>query len=123
MRMISYVMLVSTMALLTAYSAVESATPLPVEIVGKDGAPMVLVPAGPFPMGVPTGDRDGGRDEYPRHEVTLHAFYIDKFEVTHGHYAEFVQATGHRTPQNPKNSARTLWKDDQPSGSLAERPV
>jgi sulfatase modifying factor 1 len=121
--MISYIVIAATMALLTAYSVVESAAPQPAEILGKDGAPMVLVPAGPFPMGVPAGDRDGGRDEYPRHDVMLHAFYIDKFEVTHGQYAEFVQATGHRTPQNPKNSARTLWKDGQPSGSLAERPV
>ena len=38
---------------------------------GKDAAPMVLVPAGSFPMGVPEGDRDGGRDEYPRHDVHL----------------------------------------------------
>src|SRR5262249_21042504 len=28
---------------------------------GKDGAPMVLIPAGSFPMGVPPGERDGGR--------------------------------------------------------------
>ncbi|MBK9306058.1 MAG: hypothetical protein IPM58_02970 [Nitrospira sp.] len=47
--------------------------------VGKDGAPMIVVPAGSFPMGVPSGDRDGGRDEYPRHEVFIDTFAIDKF--------------------------------------------
>lgn len=92
------------------------------ELVGKDGAPMIVVPAGTFPMGVPKGDRDGGRDEYPRHEVMLDNYYIDIYEVTHGRYAEFVKATGHRTPVNPKYPKRTLWNDNL-SDSLAERPV
>ena len=93
------------------------------KLAGKDGAPMILVPAGPFPMGVPAGDRDGGRDEYPRHQVDLDAFYIDKHEVTNGRYRQFVKATGHRIPQHPKNPARTLWKGDQVSEAVAERPV
>jgi len=92
------------------------------EITGKDGAPMIRVPAGQFPMGVPKGDRDGGRDEYPRHDVQLDAYYIDKYEVTHGRYEKFVKATGHRIPENPKNSKRTLWSDHL-SDTLAERPV
>src|SRR5512147_2384869 len=90
---------------------------------GKDGAPIVLIPAGPFPMGVPPGDRDGGRDEYPRHEVHLDAYYIDKYEVTNGRYLEFVKATGHRVPQNPKNPTRNLWQGDTLSESLVDRPV
>src|SRR5262245_35785248 len=49
---------------------------------GGDGAPMILIPAGLFPMGVPPGDRDGGRDEYPRHQVYLDDYYIDQYEVT-----------------------------------------
>jgi formylglycine-generating enzyme required for sulfatase activity len=93
------------------------------KLSGKDGAPMVLVPAGPFPMGVPPGDRDGGRDEYPRHQVDLDAIYIDAHEVTNGRYREFVKATGHRLPQHPRNPARTLWKGDQVSEAVAERPV
>jgi sulfatase modifying factor 1 len=92
------------------------------ELVANDGAPMILVPAGSFPMGVPKGDRDGGRDEYPRHEVMLDNYYIDIYEVTHGRYAEFVKATGHRTPENPKYPKRTLWSDHL-SDSLSERPV
>ena len=93
------------------------------EITGKDGAPMVLIPAGPFPMGVPPGDRDGGRDEYPRHEVTLDAFYIDKFEVTNGRYIEFVRATNHRIPQHPKDPSRNLWQKNMMPESVADRPV
>ncbi len=96
---------------------------LPIEIIGQDGAPMVLVPAGSFPMGVPAGDRDGDRDEYPRHEVYLDAFYIDKYEVTNGRYLAFVKATGHRVPQNPQNPTRNLWQGVAISESLTDRPV
>ena len=98
-------------------------SPQAAKLAGKDGAPMVLVPAGPFPMGVPTGDRDGGRDEYPRHDVSLYAFYIDAYEVKNLYYLEFVKATEHRTPQHPNNPARTLWKDGQVSVAVAERPA
>ena len=96
----------------------ETQTPL-----SKDGAPTVLVPAGLFPMGVPPGDRDGGRDEYPRHEVFLDSFVIDQFEVTNGRYFEFVKSTGHRAPQNPTNPTRNLWQGDSITESLADRPV
>jgi formylglycine-generating enzyme len=92
-------------------------------LVGKDGAPMILIPAGTFPMGVPSGDRDGGRDEYPRHEVLLDTFAIDTFEVTNSRYLDFVKATGHRVPQNPKNPTRNLWQGDSITDSLADRPV
>lgn len=92
-------------------------------VIGNDGAPMVLIPAGPFPMGVPTGDRDGGRDEYPRHEVQLDDYYIDTFEVTNGRYLEFVKATSHRVPQNPRNPTRNLWEGAAIRESLVDRPV
>lgn len=90
---------------------------------GKDRAPMVEIPSGSFPMGVPPGDRDGGRDEYPRHEVLLDTFWIDQFEVTNGRYIEFVKSAGHRVPQNPTNPTRNLWQGDSITESLAERPV
>ncbi|MBK8274675.1 MAG: SUMF1/EgtB/PvdO family nonheme iron enzyme [Nitrospira sp.] len=90
---------------------------------GKDRAPMVEVPTGSFPMGVPPGDRDGGRDEYPRHEVVLDTFLIDQFEVTNGRYLEFIKSTGQRVPQNPTNPTRNLWQGGTITESLAERPV
>lgn len=93
------------------------------EIKSKDGAPMVLIPAGSFPMGVPPGDRDGGRDEYPRHEVILDAYYLDKFEVTNGQYIEFVRATNHRVPQHPKDTSRSLWQKGMMPESVTDRPV
>jgi formylglycine-generating enzyme required for sulfatase activity len=103
-------------------AATEQATP-PKEMTGKDGAPLVLIPSGPYPMGVPVGDRDGGRDEYPRHIIEIAAFYIDKYEVTNGRYLDFVKATNHRVPQNPKNPTRNLWEGVAIPESLADRPV
>ena len=47
---------------------------------GQDSAPMAEVPTGSFPMGIPHGGRGGGRDEYPRHQVTVNNFCIDRFE-------------------------------------------
>lgn len=62
----------------------------PTELAGKDGAPLVLVPAGNFVMG---DDEDS-----PRREVFLDAFYVDRFEVTTGRYAKFLAATGSAHP-------------------------
>ena len=67
---------------------------LPTRITGKDGAPMVLVPAGEFTMGSDKGDED----ESPIHRVYLHTFYIDKFEVTNGRFAKFVDAIQSEPP-------------------------
>jgi formylglycine-generating enzyme required for sulfatase activity len=78
-------------------------------LVGNDGAEMVLVPAGTFLMGSTEEEvtallhqyrglrRALFRDESPRHQVFVEAFYIDKYEVTNGRFQQFVQATGYRT--------------------------
>ncbi len=115
--------MVMVVASLLAIPALSLADGLEKEVKGKDGAPMVLIPEGSFPMGVPQGDRDGGRDEYPRHDVFLSSFYIDKFELTNGRYLAFVKATGHRIPQNPKNPTRNLWQGDTIGEVLVDRPV
>ena len=77
---------------------------LPAMIVGRDGAPMVLVPAGEFMMGSDEdeldrwqGNRSAFEDEIPRHRVYLDAFYIDAYEVTNMRFQQFVRDTGHRT--------------------------
>ncbi|MEQ1793250.1 MAG: SUMF1/EgtB/PvdO family nonheme iron enzyme [Nitrospira sp.] len=121
MKALRYLVLAGVV--LVAVPAVTVAEGLEKEVKGKDGAPMVLIPEGSFPMGVPHGDRDGGRDEYPRHDVFVSNFYIDKFELTNGRYLEFVKATGHRIPQNPKNATRNLWQGDVITESLTDRPV
>ncbi|MBX3324813.1 MAG: SUMF1/EgtB/PvdO family nonheme iron enzyme [Nitrospira sp.] len=65
------------------------------EFVGKDGAPMVLIPAGEFWMG--SSDGEGSKDEHPRHYVRLDTFYMDKFEVTNRLFHQFIKNTGHKT--------------------------
>jgi formylglycine-generating enzyme required for sulfatase activity len=70
------------------------AADLPSTVMGSDGAEMVLVPAGPFLM----GSTDGEPDERPVHTVSVAAFYIDRYEVTHAQYAMFLQAKGHKPP-------------------------
>ncbi|MBM4138169.1 MAG: formylglycine-generating enzyme family protein [Nitrospira sp.] len=75
-------------------SAALPLDPFPHEIVGKDGAPMVLVPAGEFTMGSDKGDED----ELPVHHAILNAYYIDKFEVTNGRFAKFVEAIHSEPP-------------------------
>ena len=71
---------------------------------------MAVVPAGEFMMGSPTGDSD----EQPAHKVYVDAFSMDKYEVTVGQYAAFLQATGVDSPSD--------WKTmNQPSHQ--KRPV
>ena len=60
----------------------------PPEIVGKDGAKMVLIPAGEFQMG--SNDSEAREDAKPVHTVYLDAFYMDAYEVTNAQYKQFV---------------------------------
>ena len=113
---VSFIWLVTAAVSLAGGSAASSP-------IGRDGAPMVFIPAGPFPMGVPAGSRDGGRDEHPNHEVFLDAFHIDRYEVTNGRYLEFVRVTGHRKPQHPTNAKRNLWQSGMMPETIADRPV
>lgn len=56
---------------------------------------MVYIPSGTFTMG---GKSDqASPDEYPNHEVTVSAFFMDEHEVTNRQFMEFVEATGYKT--------------------------
>lgn len=90
---------------------------------GKDGAPMVLIPAGEFLMGTSISLRDGGRDEYPERRIFLDAFYMDTYEVTSGRYLEFIKATGHRLPEHPRDKTLTLWKGATVPDAFKDHPV
>ena len=59
---------------------------------------MAVVPAGEFMMGSPTGDSD----EQPAHKVYVETFSMDKYEVTVGQYAAFLQAKGIDPPSDWK---------------------
>jgi formylglycine-generating enzyme required for sulfatase activity len=61
---------------------------------------MVAVPAGRYTM----GSEDGPADERPAHEVVLERYSIDRYPVTNGQFAEFLNAEGAGT--------RVRWYDD-----------
>jgi sulfatase modifying factor 1 len=77
---------------------------------GKDGAPVILIPAGPFTM----GSNDGLPNERPEHQVTLNAYYIDQYEVTAGRYQKFVELA--------KRDVPPTW-DDEAARSLSDYPA
>ena len=77
--------------------------------LGRDGAFMVLIPAGEFQM----GSNDGEDDETPIHTVYLDAFYMDRYEVTNAQYRKFMKATGHWDPK--------YWSD--PKYNAPDQPV
>jgi formylglycine-generating enzyme required for sulfatase activity len=77
---------------------------------GKDGAPMVLIPAGVFTM----GSNDGLPNERPEHRVTLDAYWIDLYEVTLSAYQKFIEAANHNAPPT--------W-DDESASTVGDRPA
>ena len=88
----------------------------------KDGAEMVLVPAGEFLMGTteqevaawlaahPDDTRELFANDLPQRSVYLDAFYIYKTEVTVAQYRKFCQATGREMPPPPSWG----WQDTHP---------
>lgn len=86
----------------------------PINIIGSDDAPMVLILAGKFEMGTNSSEipqlvrwakewyfiaAEWYEDETPRHTVYLDDFYMDKYEVTNAQYARFLNAYGTNTDQ------------------------
>jgi len=55
-------------------------------------AGMVLIPAGSFQMGCMPADGECDKDERPRREINLDAFYLDVHEVTVAEYRQCVEA-------------------------------
>ncbi len=58
----------------------------------RDGATMVWVPPGEFPIGAP------GPDALPERRVSVEGFFLDEFEVTRERYLGFCRATGRWVP-------------------------
>lgn len=79
-------------------------------IKGQDGAPMILIPAGPFTM----GSNDGLPSERPEHSVTLDSYYIDQYEVSMQLYGAFLLAAKHDAPPT--------W-DDEAATTVGDRPA
>ena len=95
-----------------------------------DSEDMVMVPGGPFLMGVDKVvnvdmekmskrqklrylvSRAAFHDEGPAHNIIVDTFLIDKYELTNKKYAEFMKATGHPAPAYWDDSKRN--KPNQP---------
>ena len=89
--------------------------PLPESVVAPiDGAEMVLIPDGPFTMGISPEELQQVflldqketavfLTEIPARTVYLEPYYIDRYPVTNYQYRRFVEETGHKEPW--------LWKD------------
>ena len=60
------------------------------QIIGQDGAEMVLIPAGEFQMG--SDDINANDFGKPVHTVYVDAFYMDTYEVTNAQFKAFVDA-------------------------------
>ena len=87
-------------------------------LVAPEG--MVQVPAGEAWI----GDGDGDPNEGPRRRVTVHAFWIDRIEVTNEAYAGFVAATGRPAPGvGVEWAAKWAWRDGRPPAGTEGDPV
>lgn len=78
---------------------------------------MASIDAGVFKMGSETGLAD----ERPVHEVSLEAFWIDKFEVSNRDFAKFIEATGHIT-QPEKGEGGLVFASPNESLAISLNP-
>ena len=95
-------------------------------ILGKDGAEMVLIPAGDFQMG--SNDNEADDNEKPVHTVYVDAFYIDKYEVTNAQFKAFVDANPQwgkdRIPRNYHSGTYlNHWKGNSYLSGRGNHPV
>jgi formylglycine-generating enzyme required for sulfatase activity len=83
----------------------------------KDGMPMVHVPAGSFMMGsLPTdGTNNIGipyPNEFPQHEVSVDAFWLDKLEVSNAQYQICVDEMACLPPRDLGSNTRKIYFGD-----------
>ena len=64
---------------------------------GTAPATLVHLPGGPFPMGDDSVWAYPDDGEGPVHEVEVRPLLVDAYTVSNARFAEFVDATGHRT--------------------------
>jgi formylglycine-generating enzyme required for sulfatase activity len=65
---------------------------------------------GAFNMGALENDPDAQSWEKPQHQVLVSDFYMAKFTITLGQFAEFIAATGYQTDAD-KDSGSYIWTD------------
>jgi formylglycine-generating enzyme required for sulfatase activity len=85
-------------------TATPTEEPSNMRISSIDGMPQVYIPAGTFHMG--GYDARSAPDEFPSHDVTLDAFWMDQLEVTNGMYQLCVGAGVCKLPQSVESQRR-----------------
>ncbi len=73
---------------------------------------MVFIPGSTFEMGA--NNEQASPDEYPKHKVTVGAFYMDITEVTNAQFQKFVDATRYVTTAERKPDWEELKKSVPP---------
>lgn len=73
---------------------------------------MTWIEGGTFQMGA--DNRQASEDEYPKHQVTVSGFWMDRTEVTNAQFAAFVRATGYITTAEKKPDWEQLKKQLPP---------
>ncbi|GEM_PF-1374159 len=72
-----------------------------IKVNPKDGAEMILIPAGKFLMGSTSDDKLANKTEQPQHWVYLNSYYIYKTEVTVAQYRKFCKSIKRDMPEEP----------------------
>ncbi len=99
-----------------------SKTTIVTKVNAKDGAEMVLIPAGEFQMGMSEDEvaawlrdnpdsnikRTAFAPQMPKHKVNVDSFYMYRTEVTVAQYRKFCEATNRAMPKDPDD---WKWKD------------
>jgi len=86
----------------------EKSPTAPVDVLTKSGVEMIFLPGGQFTMGTSQGEADEG----PAHPVTVTAFMIDKFPVTHDMFVKVQLPNPSHWQDNPKKPVeRVRWRD------------
>lgn len=87
---------------------------------GGTAPEMVVIPAGRFLMGSPSGEKGRRKNEGPQHEIILaRGFALARTEITVAQFRAFVDATGYRTSAERRGRS-TIY--DERTGGMAERP-
>jgi formylglycine-generating enzyme required for sulfatase activity len=81
----------------------------------RDGAEMVLVPAGTFLYGSRVEDKEAQQNEKPQQSLNLPDFYIDVYPVTNERYCRFLNET------RPEKGRLEKWIDVGGKGDFSFR--
>ena len=96
----------------------------------QDGMGLVYIPGGDFVMGSSDADKAAWQkehpgasrvlftDEQPQRRVHLDAFWLGRTEVTNAQYLRFVQATGHKPPDQWKGGRISAGQENLPVGGV-----